>query len=57
MGENYSWSTSKIYHRNLAAPYSLSPDKCNFMVLGDPSYTCNLNVMVQQQNVTKKKKF
>ena len=57
MGENYSWSTTKIYHRNLAAPYSLSPDKCNFMVLGDPSYTCNLNVMVQQQNVTKKKKF
>ena len=57
MGENYNWSTTKIYHRNLAAPYSLSPDKCNSMVLDDLTCTCNLKVMVQQQNVTKKKKF
>ena len=44
---------SKCFYENFVV---LNPDKCQFMVIGDPNYTCKiLHVMVRQQNIGKKK--
>lgn len=52
--ENLKANFLRIFKRYHETFMVLNPDKCHFMALGDPNYTCNLNAMVKQYNEARK---